>query len=242
MNSLSGRVGVVTGASGGIGSAIAVALADLGASVYAVGRRACALEALAGRVRPGGHPVVVHPADVTRDEDVVRLVDRVDRDEGRLDFLVHGAGVIATGTLELAPTTTLDVQYRVNVRAPYLVTQAFLPLLKATRGDIVFIASTAAFRVRRGLGQYAATKHALRAVADALREEVNEAGVRVLSVYPGRTATPLQASIHAEEGRAYRPGLLLQPGDIAAIVVATLRLPRTAEVTDITIRPFAKTY
>jgi NADP-dependent 3-hydroxy acid dehydrogenase YdfG len=92
------------------------------------------------------------------------------------------------------------------------------------------------------IGQYAATKHALRAVADSLRAEVNPAGVRVLSVFLGRTATPMQATVHQMEGRAYRPELLIQPQDVATLVLNTLSLPRTAEVTDIHLRPMIKSY
>ncbi|MEI9953258.1 MAG: SDR family NAD(P)-dependent oxidoreductase [Pseudomonadota bacterium] len=92
------------------------------------------------------------------------------------------------------------------------------------------------------LGPYAATQHALKALADALRAEVNAAGVRVLSVYPGRTATALMLARFSMEGRAYRPELLLQPEDVANVVISSLALPRTAEVTNINIRPMVKSY
>ena len=100
--------------------------------------------------------------------------------------------------------------------------------------------STVGLQARAGVGAYAASKHALRAVADALREEVNPDGVRVLSVYPGRTATPQQAAIHAEEGTPYRPERLLQPADVAAAVVHALTMDRTAEITDLRVRPMQK--
>ena len=90
------------------------------------------------------------------------------------------------------------------------------------------------------MGAYASTKHALRAIADSLREEVNETGVRVLSVYLGRTASPMQAAIHAAEGKQYRPADLLQPSDVAAMILAALALPRTAEVTELSVRPMRK--
>jgi NADP-dependent 3-hydroxy acid dehydrogenase YdfG len=86
-------------------------------------------------------------------------------------------------------------------------------------------------------GQYASTKHGLKALADSLREEVNSRGVRILSIFPGRTATPTQEKVHAGEGRPYRPERLLQPEDVAAVVINALCLPRTAEVTEIKIRP-----
>jgi len=90
------------------------------------------------------------------------------------------------------------------------------------------------------LAQYAATKYALRAIADSLREEVNDKGVRVTSVYPGRTSSAMQAGVHAQEGRVYRPELLMQPDDVATVVMAALSLPRTAEMTDVSIRPMNK--
>jgi NADP-dependent 3-hydroxy acid dehydrogenase YdfG len=94
---------------------------------------------------------------------------------------------------------------------------------------------------RPEVGQYAATQHGLKAIADSLREEVNPYGIRVLSIYPGRTATPLQKRLHEAEGKLYRPEALLQPSDIASVVIHSLALPKTAEVTDIHIRPMIKT-
>ena len=116
-----------------------------------------------------------------------------------------------------------------------MLTQELIPLLVRRRGQIVFINSTAGFTARANIGQYAATKHGLRAIADSLRDEINGAGVRVLTVYPGRTATPTQERLHALEGKTYRPDRLLQPEDVASVVVHALCLPRTAEVTEIRI-------
>jgi NADP-dependent 3-hydroxy acid dehydrogenase YdfG len=93
---------------------------------------------------------------------------------------------------------------------------------------------------RPGVSQYAAVKHGLKGLADALRAEVNSAGVRVISVYPGQTATAMQERRYAIEGRAYQPERLIQPADVAALVVNALGLARTAEVTDIQIRPTLK--
>jgi short-subunit dehydrogenase len=86
----------------------------------------------------------------------------------------------------------------------------------------VFINSTAGLTASANVAQYAATKHALRAIADSLREELNPDGVRVVSVYPGRTATPLQARLHTLEGRDYRPDRLAQPEDVASVVMSAL--------------------
>jgi NADP-dependent 3-hydroxy acid dehydrogenase YdfG len=154
--------------------------------------------------------------------------------------LVHAAGAISIAPLETASVDDLDLQYRVNVRAPYLLTQALLPLLKNSQGEIVFINSSVWLNARSGLAQYAASKYALKALADSVRDEVNGDGVRVLSIFPGRTAGGLQEAIHASSRQPYHPESLLQPEDVAAAVIAALALPRTAEMTDLSIRPFRK--
>jgi NADP-dependent 3-hydroxy acid dehydrogenase YdfG len=114
-------------------------------------------------------------------------------------------------------------------------------MLKRSRGQVVFINSTAGLNAKRAdAAQYCATQHAVKAIADSLREEVNPDGIRVLSVHPGRTATPRQEKLYRAEGRPYRPELLVQPEDVASVVLHCLLLPRRAEVTDITIRPMVK--
>ena len=165
----------------------------------------------------------------------------LNRDAGQVDILFHGAGIIQQGLLECARVEDFDQQYLINVRAPYLLTQQLLPLLVKARGQIVFVNSSAGIAVNRPeIAQYAATKHALKAIADSVRAEVNSKGVRVLSIYLGRTATPMQRAQFKLEAKPYRAGDLLQPDDVAIMALAALALPRTAEVTDISIRPMMK--
>ena len=145
------------------------------------------------------------------------------------------------GSLDSVPIEDFDLQYKTNVRGPYLLTQCLLPFLKLRQGQVVFINSRAVFlNARAGFGQYAATKRALKAVADSLREEVKADRIRVLSVYPGRTASPMQQTVFKNEGKIYQPELLIQPADVAVTIVNTLCLPRTAEVTDITLKPLVE--
>lgn len=237
MTPFAGQVAVVTGASGGVGRALALALATGGAAVGLVGRKLQALAGLAGEVDRAGGRAFVFEVDLAAEGTVEALADALRRDPGRLDILVHSAGVYVRGRVADTTAAVLDAQYAVNVRAPYALTRALLPLLRTARGQVVFINSTVGLRAAPGVTAYAAAKHALRAVADGLREEVNADGVRVLSVFLGRTATPMQAAIHAAEGRAWEPGRLVQPEDVAAVVLAALALPRTAEVTDLALRP-----
>ena len=241
MTALTDQIAVVTGASSGIGRAIALALAAQGARLYLLGRKREALEAVAASARAKATRVLISQTDLTQDTQIGECIKDLQEKFGQVDVLVHSAGVISLGKLEDATIHDLDSQYQTNVRTVYLLTQATLPLLRVRPGQIVFINSSVGLNSRADVGQFAATQHALKAIADSLRQEVNADGVRVLSVFPGRTATPRQAAIHRIEGKPYRPELLLQPEDIASVVVNALSLPRTAEVTDISIRPMIKT-
>jgi len=239
MADFTNQIAVVTGASSGVGRAIALALAAQGATVCLVGRKLEALQSVSGST--GSSRFLSYQADLTNDEEILELAERLQRDVGFIDLLVHSAGVIALGPIEEAPVEDFDRQYRTNVRGPYVLTQALLPMFRGSRGEVVFVNSSIGLSARAGTGQYAATKLALKAIADSLRAEVNAGGRRVLSVFLGRTATPMQQTIHDEEGREYHPELLLQPEDVAAVVLNAVSLPRTAEVTDINIRPMIKT-
>jgi NADP-dependent 3-hydroxy acid dehydrogenase YdfG len=154
---------------------------------------------------------------------------------------VHCAGEYERAPLETAPIEDFDALYRANMRGPYRLTQLVLRSLRQRKGDIIFVNSTQGLAATASVGQYAATQHGIRAVADSLREEINSAGVRVTVLHAGSTATPRQQRIREATGRPYEPERLLQPEDIASIVVAVLRLPRTAEVTSLVIRPMQKT-
>ena len=234
------QTAIVTGATGGVGYAIAQALVTAGASVSLVARRRTVLDQL---VRESGwipDAVRTYGVDLGNESDVRKFSTEVGHRHPDVHVLVHAAGTIALGKVDETGLTSLDDQYRINVRAPYQLTQALLPNLIRGNGQVVFINSSAGLNARSGIAQYAATKHALRAVADSLRDEVNERGVRVLSVFLGRTASRMQQAVHEHEHRAYSPERLLQPADVASIVLSALLLPRTAEVTDIHIRPMLK--
>jgi NADP-dependent 3-hydroxy acid dehydrogenase YdfG len=239
MTHLANQVAVVTGANSGIGKATAFVLAAHGAKVCLVGRRMEALQPVAEQASNGS---VCYHADLGLESDIAALVAKLKQDVEGIDILVHSAGVIQLSSFECASPDQLDCHYKVNVRAPYLLTQGLLPMIKARQGQIVFLNSTAGLRAGANASQYASSKHALKAVADSLREEVNAAGVRVLSLFLGRTASPMQASVHEMERRKYDPGLLMQPEDVAAVVVNALTLPRTAEVTEVSMRPCVKSY
>ena len=124
-----------------------------------------------------------------------------------------------------------------NLVAPAELTRLFLPQLRVSRGQVIFINSGSGLSASAEWGAYAASKHGLKALADALRQEERPNGVRVTSVYPGRTASPMQAKIHQHEGKEYDVSRLSDPESVATMIVAALDLPRDASVDDMTVRP-----
>jgi NADP-dependent 3-hydroxy acid dehydrogenase YdfG len=234
---LAGRMAVLTGASSGIGRAIAEELAAAGASLCLVGRRPQMLREVAPCMAEDARRMV-YQVDLAAREQIEAFATSFVRDGGQADILVHGAGVISIGALENASADDFDWQLSVNVRAPYILTKALLPLVKNRRGQIVFVNSNAGLCAVAGSGQYSASKHALTGLADSLRGEVN-GQVRVMSVYAGSTATPMQAALHVAKRRVYAPELLIQPKDVASLVVHALSLPRSVEVTALHMRPGA---
>lgn len=231
---LSGKDVLITGASSGIGRALTLALAQHEARLHLVGRDEAALTELARRSRSWGAEARTYALDLTDDDALRGFAEGFG---APLDILVHSAGTVALGPLKDAAVADLDAQYRLNVRAPYLLTQLLLGRLEHAKGQVVFLNSGAGLTARANWSAYAATKHALKAVADALRDELKGSGVRVVSVYPGRTASPMQASVHEQEGNAYDPTRFVQPEDVAAVIVAALNLPPRAEVIDVSVRP-----
>ena len=242
MDSLKNQVAVVTGASSGIGKAIALTLAGQGAELFLAARRKEALGETAKEAQKAGGVAHTSSLDLTKDEDIRALGEKLQNEAAGLSILVLCGGAIAHGSLEKAALADLDLMYRSNVRGHYALIQTMLPLLRKAKGQIVFVNSSAGLRSPANTGQFSATQHAFRSIADSLRDEVNADGIRVLSIFPGRTATPRMEKLFAKEGRAYKPELLLQPEDVAEMVTHALRLPRTAEVTDISMRPMQKSY
>jgi len=230
-----GRVAVVTGASSGIGRAIAVALAPAVGQLCLVGRDESRLADVADEARRRGARVMPFGLDLTSEQRVRELGSEVDQQFRGLDILVHAAGIYSRAELSDATLDALDAQYQANVRAPYQLTQTLLPALVRRQGDVIFLNSTQGLSASGGIGQYAAMQHAMRAIADSLRAEINPAGVRVITLHLGRTASPLQERIHGHEGRAYEPHMLIQPEDVADLVATVVDLPKRTQVTTMTV-------
>lgn len=234
------RMAVVTGGSGQVGREISLALAALNNDLLLIGRKTGMLHDVARQARMLGADARYLAADLGDDDDLNSLTEQLSADVRKVDVLVHAAGFIELGRIEQMSLEAFDRHYRVNVKAPYAVTQSLLSGLKAVKGDVVFINSSSGIWGKPLQASYSCAKHALHALADSLRAEVNVDGVRVLSVFLGRTATERQAEIHAAEGKPYRPEALLQPKAVASVVAHAVCLPKGAEVTDIHIRSSTK--
>jgi NAD(P)-dependent dehydrogenase (short-subunit alcohol dehydrogenase family) len=240
MIDLAGRVAVVTGASSGIGRAIALRLASAGTRLCLLGRDPSALERTARDAAATAPSARLYTTDLLDDSAVERTGRKIIEDFGAIDVLVHSAGAYCAGSLADVPVGEFDRLWRTNVRAPYLLTQILLPALRSPPGQVVFVNSSAGVNAGPNVAAYAATKHALRALVDGLRAEINPEGIRVVSVYPGRTATPMQHRILELEGRSAAPDELLPPEDVAEVVVQALQLNALGEVTDIHVRPMKR--
>lgn len=219
---------LITGASRGIGAAAARLLSGTH-DVWLGGRDEAALTALAAEL-PGARP---WPVDLT---DAAALATATAGIE-RLDVLVHSAGIAEIGPL---PATSIDVWRRtmeINLFAVAELTRLLLPALRAARGRVVIVNSGSGRRARAGWGAYAASKFALTAYADVLRAEAETAGIRVTSVFPGRTDTDMQRGVRVAEAGEYDPSRYLRPESVAAAIRFAVDAGEDAAVPDISITP-----
>jgi len=228
------KLAVVTGASSGIGLATARALASSGLRVFLVGRDARRL-ATAVRALPRGRVAGSAVADLSSLDELRALILEVLR-LGHVDLLVHGAG-----EYDWSESGRFDPQrfarlFDVNVRAPYLLTQGLLVPLARAKGQVVFVNSSIVKGAGQGLALYKSTQHALQGLAESLRQDLNRRGIRVTSLFLGRTATPRMARIYRREGKRYQPGLLMSAADVARVVANLAELPAGIEITDLHLR------
>ena len=141
------------------------------------------------------------------------------------------------GRIDALTPKAWHFQLNANLIAPAELTRLLLPQLRAARGQVVFVNSGSGLAAHAEWGAYAASKHGLKALADSLRQEEHGNGVRVTSVYPGRTASPMQAKVHQQEGKEYDASRWIDPDSVATTILLALDLPRDAEINDLTVRP-----
>ncbi len=225
---------LVTGASRGIGRAVALALAGEGLAVALLARGREGLAETAAAVRAAGGRALAIPADVTHDATVEAAVEQAVAEFGRLDVLVTAAGVAAFGPVAGAKPDDWDPMLAVNLRAAMVCCRAVLPVMvRQQRGLIVNIGSVAATRPISGTAAYAATKAGLLAFSRVLAEEVRRDGIRVMVLHPGATDTPLWDAIPGAPDRRR----MLQAQDVARAVVLALQLAPRAALEELTLLP-----
>lgn len=211
------RVAVVTGASEGIGRAVAAALAREGARVAVAARRAGPLEAAAREMAGEGVDVLPVPADVSRERDVDRLFRRTERELGPVDILVNNAGVLTSrARLVDVPPADWDLSLDANLRSVYLCTRrALRAMIDRRDGRIINLSSGAGKRAAPRWGPYAVAKFGVEGLTRLVAEEVRTAGVTVNAVNPGGTRTRMRAAAYPEED----PAALPAPEELAGIFV-----------------------
>ena len=240
---LSGKVALVTGASSGIGEATAVALAGAGAAVAIGARRKDRLDALAARLGDGGATVLQLDLDVTDEQACGEAVRRTRAELGGLDVLVNNAGVMLLGTIAGADTEDWRRMIGTNVLGLMYMTHAAIEgMVEQGSGDVVNISSVAGRTARRGAGVYNASKWAVNAFSESLRQEVTGRGVRISLVEPGAVSTELtthitQPQAKADMQRAHAELRPLQADDVARAVVFLVTQPAHVAVNEMLIRP-----
>jgi NADP-dependent 3-hydroxy acid dehydrogenase YdfG len=242
MSRIAGTVVAITGASSGIGEATARVLAERGAKVVLGARRVAALDAIAAEVRDRGGQAIVCATDVTRRDDLERLVGTAVSEFGRLDVLVSNAGISKIG-----PMADLDVEgwsamIDVNLKGVLHGIAAALPVFRRQgNGHFVTTVSTAGLNIVHNMAVYAATKNAVRTLLEGLRQESTDGVVRTTAVSPGFVNTELDSSIDnatvREEIRRNMDAFGMPPEAVAEAIAFAVDQPAGVEIGEITVRP-----
>lgn len=249
LNRFAGATALVTGASSGIGTAVATSLARSGLRVVLTARRADRLESLAEKLRADRAEVLVVPADARKETELIGVFDRVRATYGGVDVLVNNAGLGRSAPLMEGKTEDWREMLEVNVLALCICTREAIADMRSRDrpGHVFHIASMASYRVPPGTGAaYAATKHAVRALTEGLRQELRAQGssIRVTAVSPGFVETEFATVFaHGDPGaaaRTYGRFRVLTPEDVASAVLYALAAPDRMEVHDVLMRPTAQ--
>ncbi|HEX7753236.1 MAG TPA: SDR family NAD(P)-dependent oxidoreductase [Novosphingobium sp.] len=240
---LAGKVALVTGASSGIGAGTALALAQAGATVALSARRADRLEALVGQIESIGGKALALPGDMTVEAEALQAVEDTVARLGRIDILINSAGVMQAGKIEGADLDEYRRVFDINLFATLYTCRAAVPhMLRQGGGDIVTISSLAGRKGGPMTNAYSASKHAVNAMTDAMRQELGDRNIRVSILMPGATATEVGDSISdpnwrkAIQAHVGKEGAV-QPSEIGETIAFMLSLPRHVNISEISVRP-----
>jgi NADP-dependent 3-hydroxy acid dehydrogenase YdfG len=242
MMGVEGKVVVITGASSGLGEAAARRLADEGATVVLGARREDRLRALADELTRRGDKALAVPTDVSRREEVKRLVDSAVEAYGRIDVLINNAGLMPLSPLDRLKVDEWDRMIDVNLKGVLYGIAAALPHMQGRKsGHIINVSSVAGHKVRAGGAVYAATKHAVRALSEGLRQEVKPYNIRTTVISPGvvlselpNTASEPDVSANLEE---MYDDLGIPADSFARAVMFAMSQPEDMDVNEILFRP-----
>jgi NADP-dependent 3-hydroxy acid dehydrogenase YdfG len=231
------RVAVITGASSGIGEALARELVAGGYRVALLGRRLERIAALAGELMNGA---VAIQADVTDRESIVAAAARVRQELGGADVLINNAGVMLTAPFASDKRSEHRQMVETNLVGAMTVTEVFLDQLRAKKGDLVNISSVAGRVAPAGFAAYSATKWGVNGWSEALRVEL-QPDIRVMVIEPGAVATELSDHITHEDSKKsaqdYRDNVAIPAQDIAEIIAFALSRPKRTSLSEILVRP-----
>jgi NADP-dependent 3-hydroxy acid dehydrogenase YdfG len=244
MDTITGKVVAITGASSGIGEATALLLAARGAKVVLGARRQERLEALAVRIVAAGGQATYLPTDVRQRTDMERLVARAEEQFGRLDVLVSNAGIGLISRFDELRVEDWEAMIDVNLKGVLYGIAAALPVFRRQgSGHFVNVLSTSGLQIVPTQGVYAGTKNAVRTLGEALRQEAGDQ-LRVTSVSPGFVRTDFAEAMTNPEVRtailARRDQIAIGPDAIARAIAFAIEQPADVDVGDIVVRPTAQ--
>jgi len=211
---LKGKNALITGASGGLGGAIALQLARHGANVHVTGRRAEKLQALCKAMAPAGSRTGWSRGDLRTDGDIDAVVSEVQKTIGEVDILVNCAGVFPVQSLVESTVSAFDDCFALNIRAPFLLCRALAPsMVRKQWGRIVNIGSSSAYSGFKDTSVYCASKHALLGLSRALHDELKIHNVRTYCISPGSVKTPMGEQVPNQDYETF-----LEPEEVAEYV------------------------
>lgn len=241
-NNIAGKVVVITGASSGLGAATARLLSAEGASVVLGARRRDRIEALARELTEAGGRAVAVNTDVTDRAQVENLVETAARTYGRVDVMINNAGLMPQAPLERFKVDEWDRMIDVNLRGVLYGIAAALPHMQRQKsGHFINVSSVAGHKVGPGFAVYAATKFAVRALSEGLRQEVKPYNIRTTVISPGAVATELPDSITdtdtAERVRGFYANVAIPASSFARAVAFAISQPEDVDINEILFRP-----
>jgi NADP-dependent 3-hydroxy acid dehydrogenase YdfG len=241
-NNIAGKVVVITGASSGLGEATARLLSAQGASVVLGARRVDRLRSLADELSRAGGKAIALGTDVTHCDQVKRLVDAAVQTYGRIDVMINNAGLMPQAPLERLKIDEWNQMIDVNIKGVLYGIAAALPHMKQQKaGHFINVSSVAGHRVGPGFAVYAATKHAVRALSEGLRQEVKPYNIRTTVISPGAVATELPDSVTdpqaAERIRKFYAEVAIPAESFARAVGFAMSQPDDVDVNEILFRP-----